>query len=346
MVEELEAGAITLPDGFSMRPAQLTDAEAVCQLDDLIYADARQKRQSDPNELRSEWQSTNIRDLATSTRLVEDATGQVVAYAEVWDGSKPPVYPWLAWGVAPSVQDTNLAHTLLAWLETTAQRAIADCPPNARVALRTGSVSGYEPKQRALEANGFQQIRESYRMRIDMTTTPPLPQLPDNIAIRTYNHPDELDALIKADETGFRDHWGFVERNWEETRADWVHWLETSEHFDPAHFFLAIDQTTDEIAGISLCFKQQADDPAVAYVDSLTVLPPYRRRGLGLALLHHTFGVFWQLGRKSVALHVDGASLTGATRLYERAGMHIDQKSVTYEKLLRDGEELSTVAVE
>jgi hypothetical protein len=35
-----------------------------------------------------------------------------------------------------------------------------------------------------------------------------------------------------------------------------------------------------------------------------------------------------------VGLGVDAASLTGATRLYEKAGMHVTRRYDTYEKVL------------
>jgi hypothetical protein len=41
---------------------------------------------------------------------------------------------------------------------------------------------------------------------------------------------------------------------------------------------------------------------------------------------------------------VDSQNLTGATRLYERAGMHVARIHITYEKELRAGIELSTQA--
>jgi ribosomal protein S18 acetylase RimI-like enzyme len=48
---------------------------------------------------------------------------------------------------------------------------------------------------------------------------------------------------------------------------------------------------------------------------------PWRRRGLGLALLRRAFGEFQRRGERLVQLGVDAASPTGATRLYERVGM-------------------------
>ena len=43
-----------------------------------------------------------------------------------------------------------------------------------------------------------------------------------------------------------------------------------------------------------------------------------------------------------MGLGVDAQSLTGATRLYEKAGMHVDRQYANYEKELRPGEDLGT----
>jgi len=73
---------------------------------------------------------------------------------------------------------------------------------------------------------------------------------------------------------------------------------------------------------------------------------PWRRKGLGLALLLHSFGEFYRRGRRRVGLGVDAQSLTGATRLYEKAGMRVARVYNTYEKELRPGVDLSTQSVQ
>jgi ribosomal protein S18 acetylase RimI-like enzyme len=67
---------------------------------------------------------------------------------------------------------------------------------------------------------------------------------------------------------------------------------------------------------------------------------------LGLALLQHTFRAYYQQGKDKVALGVDAESLTGATRLYEKAGMKVVRETNTYEIELRAGEDLSTQAAD
>ena len=87
-------------------------------------------------------------------------------------------------------------------------------------------------------------------------------------------------------------------------------------------------------------------DPAFAWIDDLGVLRPWRRRGIALALLHQVFVELHQRGRYKVGLGVDGESLTGATRLYEKAGMRVFQQIDAYEKELRPGRDLCTRSVD
>jgi ribosomal protein S18 acetylase RimI-like enzyme len=56
---------------------------------------------------------------------------------------------------------------------------------------------------------------------------------------------------------------------------------------------------------------------------------------LGTALLRRAFIEFFRRGTRRVALAVDTQSLTGATRLYERAGMWVERLYSVYRKELR-----------
>ncbi|MGH2479754.1 MAG: GNAT family N-acetyltransferase, partial [Ktedonobacteraceae bacterium] len=116
--------------------------------------------------------------------------------------------------------------------------------------------------------------------------------------------------------------------------------ITNAEKFDPSLWFVAV--VGDEIAGISLC-DYYLDD---GLVGTLGVRRPWRRKGLGLALLYHSFGEFYRRGTHTITLGVDSQSLTGATRLYERAGMHILLSYDAYEKELRPGVDLSIQTLE
>jgi len=58
-------------------------------------------------------------------------------------------------------------------------------------------------------------------------------------------------------------------------------------------------------------------------------------------LLHHAFGEFYRRGQMHVELGVDAESLTGALRLYEKAGMHVHLQVDMFGKELRAGREVA-----
>lgn len=197
-----------------------------------------------------------------------------------------------------------------------------------RVAVRTVVAERDERARAAVEARGYRPIRYSFRMLIELTGEPPEPVLPDGVEVRAMRAGEEH-AVYEAATESFLDHWGFHPDPYE----SWRQWNLERDGSRPDLWWLARDG--DEIAGI--CLDRFADDgdPEHGYVHILGVRKPWRRRGLGEALLHHSFRDFWQRGCRRVSLDVDGENTTGAVRLYERVGMHADRRSDTYEKSVR-----------
>ena len=70
------------------------------------------------------------------------------------------------------------------------------------------------------------------------------------------------------------------------------------------------------------------------FVDWLGVRRPWRRRGLGRALLVHAFRELHARGAERVGLGVDAQNATGATRLYESVGMGVEADHATFAKRL------------
>jgi ribosomal protein S18 acetylase RimI-like enzyme len=174
-------------------------------------------------------------------------------------------------------------------------------------------------------------------MMIDLLEQPAAPQLPENITIRPMHDLDELPAIVNANQDAFRDHWGFIEQSQEFLLAEWKHRVETTPYFDPDLWFLAVDG--GQIAGFCLCWPKRGDNEQLGWVSTIGVRRPWRRRGFGLALLQHSFVELYRRGKNKVGLGVDAESLTGATRLYEKAGMRVVRRVDKYEKELRPGAE-------
>jgi ribosomal protein S18 acetylase RimI-like enzyme len=207
------------------------------------------------------------------------------------------------------------------------------------VAPHAWIVHAHEPTRLLYERLGFSPIAYSHIMNISLVEEPPPPVWPEGITLRTFRELPDLRRVFLAEEACFRDHRGHVERDPEPQIAHWQHMLDANPRHDPDLWFLAMDG--DEIAGISLCDPYVGDDTTLGLVDTLGVRREWRRRGLGLALLLHSFHALRKRGNTVATLDVDAQSLTGATRLYEKAGMHVHRRMAVYEREVRPGREIS-----
>ena len=97
------------------------------------------------------------------------------------------------------------------------------------------------------------------------------------------------------------------------------------EGFDPGLWFVVRDGP-----GVAAVCRCEGERRSGGYVAMLGVRPAWRKRGLGLALLRHAFREFHRRGERRVTLGVDSENETGATRLYERAGMHVEVEHAVF----------------
>jgi GNAT superfamily N-acetyltransferase len=334
-----------LPEGYQARPVTLEDLEETVNLFNAWSRHMQGLEKFDLQDIRREWTTPNF-NLETDTRIVLAPSGEIVSYCEVWDLDEPHVTVGVWERVRPDVQALGLDVFLLEWAEERARQSIQKAPAGARVAMQSFTLSSDEAGQAALRQAGFSLIRHNLRMVIQLNGKPPEAQWPAGLTVRSMSVGQDERAVLEAVRGSFKDHFGYVEHPFEEELRRWKHFMENDENFDPSLWFLAM--AGDEIAGISLCRMRTHDDPELGWVGTLGVLRSWRRRGLGLALLQHSFNELYQRGRRKIGLGVDAQSLTGATRLYEKAGMRPDpawQHSM-YEKELRPGRDLRTVEVE
>jgi len=330
---------LALPAGFTVRGAGLEDVEASLEMYNLWAQKVIGEDEiNDAGAICNEWLSPGF-DPAQDTRLVFDQDGTLVGYIEVWTTAKPPVHPWI-WGrVHPDYSGLGIGTWMLTWAEERAMRSLEEVPDDLRFAPRIGIYSQAKDSQKLFKDFGYHYLRSSYRMMIDLEEAPPAPTWPEGLSLRTYNPESDAEAVFRADQDIFRDHFGFVEEPFEEGFARFEHMMTEYDGFDPSLWWLAFEG--DQLAGICLCRPHSYDDPNLGYVSTLGVHRPWRKRGLGLAFLHHAFGEFYRRGKRKVGLGVDAENLTGALRLYEKAGMHVHMQFDMFEKEIRPGREIS-----
>lgn len=338
--ENLQA---TLPEGFTVRGAQPEDVEPALELFNAwALAVIQENEITDANAIRNEWNSPGF-DPGGDIRLVFAPNGEMAGYIEVWTTVKPPVHPWI-WGrVHPDYEDMGIGTWLLQWAEMRSSKALQEVPEGQRFAPRVGTYRQAEKPKRLFADMGYYHIRSSYTMLIEMERPVPEAEFPEGITLRTYNAQTDAAATYRAVEDSFLDHFGFVKQPFEDALVRFRHFWE-GEGSDPTLMFLAMDG--DEIAGINLCRPYSIDDPQMGWVGTLGVRRAWRKRGIGLALLRHSFNEFYRRGKRKVGLGVDAQNLTGALRLYESAGMHVHRAFELYEKELRSGTEISVQSLQ
>jgi GNAT superfamily N-acetyltransferase len=325
--------------GLTARPATLEDVPAAVPMFNAAETQLFGAPAYTIERYQQEWLAPGF-DLPRDTRLVLSPGGAIVGCAEVWTLSDPPVNPWIWARVDPAWEGRGIGTALLAWSLTRSLEALRRVPAEARVAPRVATRPGHAASTALFEAFGFRLVRMNWRMVTEVGAPPAPAHWPAGIHLQPYRHPQDLEAVYRCVRDAFRDHWGYVDVPFEQGLA-LFRFANTQLHpAEPEVWFLAMEG--DQMAGISLCRRQANDDPHMGWVDVLGVRREWRQRGLGLALLLHSFAALRRMGAERVGLGVDSGSLTGATRLYARAGMKPDRESALFELELRPGHELGT----
>jgi mycothiol synthase len=161
-------------------------------------------------------------------------------------------------------------------------------------------------------------------MEIDLDSEPAEPVWPEGISVRAFRRGEDDRRVYEVQEETFADQFEAEPMSYEE----WRHWS-FREPFDPGLWFLA--EEGGELAGILLARSERAGDETLGWVSVLGVRRPWRRRGLGRALLLHSFHALRARGKPRAGLGVDGSNPTGAVELYEAAGMRVVRRSDHWE---------------
>ncbi len=283
-------------------------------------------------------------EIEKSILLVEDGENNIIAEGEVWDNDNPPVHPFIWLALDPEYEGLGLEEYLLNWAESRALEVLDRVEPELRVSMRSQSIHENKYSINAKLAAGYQQIRHSFRMSIEMEGLPPDPIWPEGISLRMYDPEKDARKVFEVDDEVFQDHFGYVQEPLEEGFKKFIHHLTGGDRYDPSLWYLAI--AGGEIVGICLGSKYGLEDRESGWISSLGVKRDWRRQGIALGLLQVAFREFYKRGQKKVGLGVDAESLTGATDLYIKAGMSVLRQFDMFDKEMRPGKEVSVISLE
>jgi mycothiol synthase len=300
---------VKLPDGYSLRRPTLGDAASAAAV--MTAADDRAEEITSDDVAR-EWYGL---DLETDIWLLE-TNGALAATALLLKRGEDHVASECF--VHPEHAGRGVGSALLALIEGRAR----ELAPGGR--LTNGVLASNQAAVDLLERNNYRPVRHFFRMAVELKEPPPEPQWPAGLEPRAFGR-GHVERFHAASEEAFAEEWGRSPRTLEQFLRDRVDAPGAS-----LNLWLGVWEG-DEIVATLICDARRY---GMGWIASIGVRPAWRRRGLGLALLHHAFGEFWRRGERTIGLGVDAENPTGATRLYERAGMHAVFDAVVYEKQL------------
>jgi GNAT superfamily N-acetyltransferase len=304
---------LTLPAGFTARPATADDVEAVFRVEQVAYsADYGEALSLD--EVAQEWQTKG-----PNRWVILEPDGRVIATGRA-DPSPSGKYLLPLVHVLPDYQQRGIGTALLHLLEEKARQERSAPSPElflARVSGRNAAA------QKILEHAGYSLHSVFQIMELTMQAAPPAPATLAGIEVRPFQVGVDEQAVYEADEEAFLDERGKTPRTFEVwSRRLGMHLPQ----FDPTLWYVAWDG--EQIAGTSM--SEIADGRGEMH--HLGVRRPWRRRGLGMALLLRTLGECYRRSIHVVRLNVDGQSLTNAHLLYARAGFEVVNSYWNYQK--------------
>ena len=315
-----------LTSSLTLRSATWADVNAVAKLTyDVAQLEGDVSFVMTAEELANAWRDEGFL-VERDVFVVETQAGRIVGSEEFYNENSHCKLK--ADGcVHPEFRGLGIGTSLLKKMEERARSEMELAEPDARVVIQSMINIKNETGDRLLRVMGYTPIRYFWRMEIELQDVPSAVTFPAGLELRPFNKDEHAVAIWQADNEAFRDHWGSHDRTYEE----WSHQKFGNPNFDPTLWMVAWDG--DQVAG----FCQNRFRMGIGWVGTIGVRRPWRGKGLGCALMMQSFGEFYKRGMKTVGLGVDAENPTGATRLYQKVGMHAASEYVTYEKELRAG---------
>jgi mycothiol synthase len=340
--------------GLSRRAITTDDAPAWAELLAAVEAADGTGEHYDADDLMEELTDPGL-DPGRDTIAVFDSAGVMVGYGLVRCGAnvRDTDRYQLEGCVRPEHRSRGLGRAIFEHLRDRCVelRALrlphlpADVPAELHVRVHDCDSAGSLGGAALAERVGMTPLRYWYDMERDLDDLPDRMPLPDGLRMVGYD-PALDDAVRRARNEAFADHWGSVQRD----ESDWRQWFTGTRAFRPADSLLVLDDTrrpahaaddagtavttTAEVAGLLLSYEYEADTAASgvrqAWIGQLGTRRAWRGRGIATALITAALAGFRDAGYRKVSLGVDTSNPTGALGLYERSGFTVAERWTTF----------------
>lgn len=266
-----------------------------------------------------------------------DSAGTIVACGWNVVRATQPGTPeiWLAGGVHPSWRHKGIGARLMGWQVARAREWLvevhAEHPEVDRVRLCCHVEARGRSQQVLMAAQGFEPRRWFFDLQLAFGPEPErfvLPQAPvvEGVDLVPY-HPRLAEAVREAHNLAFADRVGHREvsrQEWEDSVA--------RPGARPEWSWVAL--VDGRVVGHAMNCLVGEGSEALGWTDRIAVLPSWRGRGLGTALLACSIHTFHQAGLAGAGVGVDPEEPDEALGLFTRNGYRQQEAVIAFEREL------------
>jgi len=290
---------MALPEGFTARPHQPSDARAVFEVVHAAETHDIGEAAIELEDIQGDWARGSF-DLASHTIGVWDGE-RLAAFGEVFKGRRADA------AVHPDYRGRGLGTFVADWLE--------ECARSGGSRLVGQTVPGGSGAETFFRDRGYREGWTSWVLQVPADRAIEPQPLPSGYALR---------ELVAGEQDG-RTAFQLIEDAFNEwpdrdpsSYEDWAPRGPLRPGFEPWQIRFVTDATGTEVG---VCYTILAG--GTGYVDAIAVRRDQRGLGLARALLVDAFQRARERGATTSELSTD--SRTGALGLYEHVGMHVTQ---------------------
>lgn len=315
---------------ITIRTYQPTDLEKIVTLINAIDAIEKIEDGTSVEEIQSEINAPGVNG-EQNVFVAEDENRQLAGYGWsrlVHEPTEDSIRTWFV--THPTLHETNLGTRLLTQMYTRAQERHAEFQ-NAVVNFHTIVNALERERLGVVQAFGMSELRRFWQMVRPLDAAMDAPRFGEGIVTRAYRVGEDDARVNDAVNEAFRDHFGHSETPIE----SWKHFV-SQPFFRPDLTLIAEDANSHEIAGFSINVVNTKENERLGttrgWIDLIGVRRPWRKQGLGTALLLQVLKNFRDAGLAHAGLGCDSENITGATRIYERVGFRVNKTRIAFRK--------------
>ncbi len=267
--------------------------------------------------------------------VIAEVNGVAIGYGRIWvdPGTSQDTVFWQAVQLVPEWRRDGLRRAMFKFNERQIISIARDRGNRPPLRCKVWVIDETNDWKEIVVSEGYRADLHFFEMVRPSLDDVPQTELPPRLEIRPVK-PEHYRKIWDTSREAFRGKPWFSEGYYDDKYYET--WLKSSS-FQPDLWLVAWDR--DEIAGMARneipIDHNRMYNRNRGYTQHLSVMPRWRRKGVGKALLAESLRMMRNKGLTEAELDVETQSTTGELHLYESLGYQVYKRYAHYVKLLR-----------